>query len=130
MTNSAKHTLQYLVSEGGGKTQCEDRVGMFENVCWVLDGASLPPSLTNEFGHATLWYVKTLGIELSNAVYAARPDTPLADILCAAICALNGRMKKGKREEYFLPSSTVILLRVNLLELEYLVLGDSFLVVE
>jgi hypothetical protein len=129
MTNSPVQVLHHLVSAGVGK-QCEDRIGMFNDIYWLLDGASLPATLAAQTRPSTQEFVDTLAVELAIGAYES-PQAPLRRILRNAIEGVAKRLRDENADKGSIsPSSTVVLLRARRWELDYLVLGDSYLLID
>lgn len=111
----------------------EDWLGSGPGVVVVLDGCGRPDSIAgeNERGcvHGLPWYVKTLG----TAVLRSAGDlaTPLDDALATAI-AETATAHHGRCDLHHpsTPASTVVILRENRRNVEYLVLSDSTVAID
>lgn len=111
----------------------EDWLGSGPGVVVVLDGCGRPDSIADETErgcvHGLPWYVKTLGTALLRG--AGDPATPLDDALATAIAetatAHHGRCDLRHPST---PASTVVILRENRRNVEYLVLSDSTVAID
>lgn len=121
-----------IASPAIGKHDCEDVVDHFGSVFWLLDGASLPVAVDSHPDYTTGWFVRTLSFEISRAVLkSAGKSTSLAGLLFEAIAALVAHPVAALGgANCHPPSATVVLLRLNATTIEYLVLGDSYLLLE
>lgn len=110
----------------------EDWLGSAPDTVVVLDGCGHPDALgeiDHRCVHGTPWYVRALGTALLRG--ASDSATPLDDALASAIAetasAHHGRCDLSWPAS---PSSTVLVLRQSHNGVEYLVLGDSTIVVD
>jgi len=103
----------------------EDYFAVTDDLCVVLDGAGTPTGLDSGCRHGTHWYVAELGRGILD-VSARDPSRELRDILSAAIVRV-AQLHGGQCDLAHpgTPSSTVSIVRQVDGELEYLVLGDS-----
>lgn len=107
----------------------EDFIGATADAVVLLDGASIPPGVTTACSHSVRWYSHTLGSTLLAEI--TQHAGPLPQLLAQAIkhvtapheatCDLTGGGS---------PSATVIMLRHTAGHLDWLVLGDSTLVLD
>jgi hypothetical protein len=94
----------------------------------VLDGAGVPSGTELGCQHGTAWYVQRLGAALAARI-ASR--TNLTDILAGAITDVASQHGPGCDLDHpGTPASTVVLLRQVGATLDYLVLCDSFLIID
>ncbi|MBB4924297.1 protein phosphatase 2C domain-containing protein [Kitasatospora kifunensis] len=96
----------------------------------LLDGSSSPAGMESGCRHGTAWYVRRLGVHLL-ARLTDRPDRSIAECLADAIvetAALHGA--RCDLAHPGTPAATVVAARLHGASLEYLVLGDSLLVLE
>ncbi|WP_316521965.1 protein phosphatase 2C domain-containing protein [Kitasatospora brasiliensis] len=96
----------------------------------LLDGASSPAGLESGCRHGTAWYVRRLGVHLL-ARLTDRADRSIAECLADAIvetAALHGGRCDLAHPNT--PAAMVVAARRHGEALEYLVLGDSLLVLE
>ena len=111
----------------------EDWLGSGPGVVVVLDGCGRPDAIAAETergcAHGLPWYVKTLGTALLRS--AGDLATPLDDALATAIAetatAHHGRCDLRHPST---PASTVVILRENRRNVEYLVLADSTVAID
>ncbi|MGC9667943.1 hypothetical protein ACNTMW_15485 [Planosporangium sp. 12N6] len=113
-----------------GRPVNEDHAFVYGDLAGVLDGVTESPGLESGCRHGPAWYVRRLVAHLVRA-QADVPTASLARLLATAIEEVRGDHGDGcdlacPRT----PASTVCLLRVNGEDLEYLVLGDSPLVLD
>lgn len=108
----------------------EDGVVAVPGLLAVLDGVTAPDGLDTGCVHDPAWYVRRLTAHLTGA-YLAAPDRDLAEIVARAIAAV--------REEHvgtcdpdnpYGPQSTLVVLRVGTDRCDYLLLGDSTIVLD
>jgi hypothetical protein len=111
-------------------TSNEDFIAATAGVVVVVDGASVPPGLGTGCGHGTAWFARRLGTQLL-AVLSTEADRSPADSLAQAItevAALHaGTCDLGHPGS---PSATVAILREQPDAVEYLVLGDTTVLLE
>jgi serine/threonine protein phosphatase PrpC len=111
------------------KQYSEDLIDWYNNVFWLFDGASIPEGLPKLEGVDTLWYVSQLSKGVKNALSISKSSS-LQDVLTQAISFVLEQLKNKNvkpSSDCIMPSSTVVLVRIQDHLLEYLVLGDSFL---
>lgn len=110
--------------------ESEDFAAASPEALVLLDGASSPAGLESGCRHGTAWYVRRLGVHLL-ARLTDRVDRSIAECLADAIvetAALHGgRCDLAHRNT---PAAMVVAARRHGESLEYLVLGDSLLVLE
>jgi serine/threonine protein phosphatase PrpC len=109
----------------------EDLIDSYQNVYWLLDGASIPCHLARVGHMNTRWYVQQLSEGLKQAL-AQRASSPLQKILSHAIGTVQTKMQAQNttaESDAIMPSSTVVLIRLNGPQIEYLLLGDSYLLI-
>ncbi|KDN84309.1 hypothetical protein [Kitasatospora cheerisanensis] len=107
---------------------CEDFVVATPEVLVLLDGSSAPDTLDSGCAHGIPWYVRRLGAHLV-ARLTDHPDRAVADCLADAIAdtaALHGDGCDLANPNT--PAAMVVAARLRGEALEYLVLGDSLLV--
>jgi hypothetical protein len=108
----------------------EDFIAATTSVVVVVDGASVPPGLATGCVHGTAWFARRLGLEVL-AVLATEADHSPADSLAQAIsqvAALHAdTCDLGHPGS---PSATVAILRELPETVDYLVLGDTTLLLE
>lgn len=96
----------------------------------LLDGSSSPPGMESGCRHGTAWYVRRLGVHLL-ARMTDRSDRSIAECLADAIietAALHGG--RCDLAHPGTPAAMVVAARRHGRSLEYLVLGDSLLVLD
>lgn len=108
----------------------DDFVLAAERFVIVLDGATEPAGVDSGCVHDVPWLVAHLGANLAT-VLAQEPRVPLTDALrqgiVATMCDHGGKCDLRNPDS---PSSTVAVLRCTADAVDYLVLGDSAVVVE
>ncbi|MEV7777720.1 integrase [Kitasatospora sp. NPDC088351] len=108
----------------------EDFAAVSPEAFVLLDGSSTPPGLESGCRHGTAWYVRRLGVHLL-ARLTDRADRSIAECLADAIvetAALHGGRCDLAHPNT--PAAMVVAARRHGASLEYLVLGDSLLVLE
>ncbi|MEV4457025.1 integrase [Microbispora sp. NPDC049633] len=105
----------------------EDFIGATADAVVLLDGASIPPGVTSACSHSVRWYSHTLGSTLLSEM--AQSAGPLPELLAQGIKHVTSLhdftcdLTHGGS-----PSATVIMLRQAADHLDWLVLGDSTLI--
>ena len=111
-------------------TSNEDFIAATASVVVVVDGASVPPELGTGCGHGTAWFARRLGTQLL-ALLTTEADHSPADSLAQAItdvAALHAdTCDLGHPGS---PSATVAILREQPEAVDYLVLGDTTILLE
>ncbi|WP_344340205.1 integrase [Kitasatospora putterlickiae] len=110
--------------------ESEDFAAATSEALVLLDGSSSPTGLESGCHHGTAWYVRRLGVHLL-ARLTDRADRPIAECLADAIAetaALHGGRCDLAHPNT--PAAMVVAARRHGPALEYLVLGDSLLVLE
>jgi hypothetical protein len=111
----------------GGKTDCEDRLGIEGRLAWVLDGATpLPDVSTSAAGSDAVWLVDTLSAGLrALAVRGLGGSETLNDLLeeaLSSVCSAAERELAGQPEVP--PSAAIGLLWNHPDNVEYCLLAD------
>jgi hypothetical protein len=107
----------------------EDFIAATAGVVTVLDGATVPPRLATGCVHGTAWFTNRLGSLLLEL--AADRERALADCLAQAItelAALHGPRCDPRHPGG--PSATVAVLRERYDQVDFLVLGDSTILLD
>ncbi|MFD0348608.1 hypothetical protein ACFQ0M_26245 [Kitasatospora aburaviensis] len=110
--------------------ESEDFAAASPEALVLLDGSSSPTGLESGCRHGTPWYVRRLGVHLL-ARLTDRADRSIAECLADAIvetAALHGGRCDLAHPNT--PAAMVVAARRHGTALEYLVLGDSLLVLE
>jgi Protein phosphatase 2C len=111
-------------------TSNEDFIAATASVAVVIDGASVPPELGTGCGHGTAWFARQLGTQLL-ALLSTEANRSPADNLAQAITAVAalhaGTCDLGHPGS---PSATVAILREQPDAVDYLVLGDTTILLE
>lgn len=109
----------------------EDLVGVVGGCAVLLDGSGAPGDLPTGCRHGVPWFTAQLGARCLAGMATAEPGLRLAETLAGAITAVTGLHDKtcdltcpGT------PSSMIVMARTTPQALEYLVLGDSAIVIE
>jgi hypothetical protein len=111
-------------------TTNEDFIAATASVVVVIDGASVPPGLATGCVHGTSWFARRLGVQVL-ALLTAETDQSVADSLAQAIAdvaALHDHTCDLSHPGS--PSATVAILREQPQTVEYLVLGDTTILLE
>jgi hypothetical protein len=111
-----------------GKRRNEDLAATVGGL--VLDGASVPAGMPACCGRDAAWYVRALATALIGQL--ASPKVGLVAALAEAIRATNSQHEPGCTgdRDTLGPTSTVAMVRVDAERLEWLVLGDSTLLLQ
>jgi hypothetical protein len=112
-----------FISQSPNKTFCEDVIGSSENIFWLMDGATPP----KDMGRVTHDFVNAMSANLGQACLSLSVS-PLKEI-AREVLQRTFTEEEVKPQESYVPSSTLIMVRINEGAIEYLVLGDSFLVI-
>ncbi|MGW6917405.1 integrase [Kitasatospora sp. NPDC054939] len=110
--------------------ESEDFAAATSEALVLLDGSSTPTDMESGCRHGTPWYVRRLGVHLL-ARLTDRADRSIAECLADAIvetAALHGGRCDLAHPNT--PAAMVVAARRHGASLEYLVLGDSLLVLE
>lgn len=100
--------------------KAQDLIGKSGNFYWLLDGAT-PPYGSNEL---TYDYIQALNRGLEKQVDdSLNPD----ELLYRAIKQVQNEFKHKKIEAGYIPSSTIIIVKIEESIVKYLVIGDSSL---
>lgn len=119
--------LGSLPSEPGQEN--EDFAAVAPGAAVLLDGAGVAGAETGCL-HSIAWFSGTLGALLLRAV-SAQPRRPLADCLADSIASVRAMHSDSCDLTYRAsPTSTVVAVRASDQKLEYLVLGDSSLLLD
>ncbi|MGX9706550.1 protein phosphatase 2C domain-containing protein [Laceyella tengchongensis] len=130
MTNIRLHSIS---NPNPDKNKNEDLVSSFQNVYWVLDGASVPNGLMVPSKIDTKWYVEQLDKGIKKALTSFTEPYQLKEVLHYAIQYVldHSNLREYRSVANFvLPSSTVAMVKINNKQMEYLVLGDSYIVTD
>jgi hypothetical protein len=114
-----------------GKSRSEDRVDAADSAAWLLDGASAHDDPKACADHDASWFVRHLSDALA-AELRQPASRDLRDALAAAIervTTLHERLCPHRLPGHG-PSATAVIVRLRGDALEYLVLGDSALLVQ
>jgi hypothetical protein len=116
---------------GDGSRPNEDFAGALGECAILLDGSGAPGDLPTGCIHGVPWYVRQLGSRCLAGMAAGEQDAPLGGILAAAIAGVSALHRNTcDLSSPGTPSSVVIMARAGAKSLDYLVLGDSALVIE
>ncbi|WP_323747710.1 protein phosphatase 2C domain-containing protein [Catenulispora rubra] len=122
--------VTYICQAASDLRPNDDFVLAAERFVIVLDGATEPAGVDSGCVHDVPWLVAHLGANLAT-VLAQKPAVPLTDALrqgiVATMCDHEGKCDLRNPDS---PSSTVAILRCTADAVDYLVLGDSAVVVE
>ena len=117
-----------LTTSAGGRHPNQDVVAALPHAVVLLDGAGMPD--TEAFcRHGVAWYARRLGAALI-ARLASDDGPTLVDLLAEAIVEVTDAHRDSCDVSHTRsPSSTVLIVREEGDDLDYLVLGDSTLVI-
>jgi hypothetical protein len=108
----------------------EDFIAATPSVVVVVDGASVPPGLGTGCTHGTAWFAHRLGTQLL-ALLSTEADRSPADSLAQAITDVAGlHAHTCDLSHPGSPSATVAILREQPEAVDYLVLGDTTVLLE
>ncbi|HXP56876.1 MAG TPA: integrase [Streptosporangiaceae bacterium] len=108
----------------------EDFPAALPDCAVLLDGAGGPAEMPTGCGHGTHWYVRQLGVRLLGGM-GGRPERSLTSLLGAGITEVNAlHAASCDLTAPGTPSTTVVMARLNPDGIEYLVLGDSTLLID
>jgi Protein phosphatase 2C len=120
-------SMTFATAAGMGKACNEDLCGASGDAAWMLDGASVPPGIVTCCERDAVWYVHRLVAALRPSL-ATRPELDLREVLAGAIgavrCEHETTCRRGSGHALG-PSATVALVRRRGQILDYLVLGDT-----
>lgn len=114
-------------TQAGSSRPNEDWVGAIPDAVVVLDGVTPPPVSNRGCTHSVPWFTNLLGKHLLALV---QEDRSLADALAAAIDLTNGSHGSCDLTGMGTPAAAVAVLRRRELELDYLVLADTSVVMD
>jgi hypothetical protein len=108
----------------------EDFPAALPDCAVLLDGAGGPAEMPTGCVHGTDWYVRQLGVRLL-AGLGGRPGQSLMELLADGITEVNALHADGcDLTAPGTPSTTVVMARLRPDRIEYLVLGDSTLLID
>ncbi|WP_028778104.1 hypothetical protein [Shimazuella kribbensis] len=120
--------ISTFTNKNPDKLHNEDLVGSYDNVFWLLDGASNPK--TSESLLSTQQYVYYLSQKIIETLQTSSTNAPLQQIVATSIKKIAELIKDKYKSASFFPSSTIVMVRIAENEMEYFVLGDNSLVLE
>jgi hypothetical protein len=122
--------IQLATIPGRDDLANEDFAGAFPGCAVLLDGAGGPAELPTGCSHRTAWYVRQLGARLLAAMETSQ-ERSLTAILADGITAVCD-LHRGTCDLTApgTPASVVVMARAAAGRLDYLVLGDSTLVID
>jgi hypothetical protein len=122
--------IQLATIPGRDDLANEDFAGAFPGCAVLLDGAGGPAELPTGCSHRTAWYVRQLGARLL-AVMETSQERSLTAILADGITAVCD-LHRGTCDLTApgTPATVVVMARAAAGRLDYLVLGDSTLVID
>jgi hypothetical protein len=122
--------VTYVCQAASAQRLNDDFVLAAENFVGVLDGATEPAGVESGCVHDVPWLVAHLGTNLGSLL-AREPGAELADVLRGAITAtMTDHAGECDLTNPDSPSSTVAILRCGAVSVDYLVLGDSAVIIE
>ncbi len=122
--------IQVATLPGRDDKPNEDFAGALPQAAVLLDGAGGPSELPSGCTHGTPWYVRQLGARLLAAMETT-PEQSLPDILATGIETVSG-LHRGTCDLSApgTPATVVVMARAHGEVFEYLVLGDSTIVID
>lgn len=109
----------------------EDYVGILGNCAVLLDGSGAPGDLPTGCSHGVPWFVRQLASRCLAEMAACDPDDPLSAILAGAISDVAALHRDTcDLSVPGTPSSMVVMVRIGEELADYLVLGDSALIMD
>ena len=128
MTHAAQ--VAFATAPRPGKRHNEDLVATLDGLSILLDGASVPAGMPACCGRDAAWYVRALAASLIGQL--ASPEIALTVALADAIGAVSRQHEPGCTgdRDTLGPTATVAMVRVDGDRLDWLVLGDSTLLVQ
>jgi hypothetical protein len=122
--------IQVATLPGRDDKPNEDFAGALPSAAVLLDGAGGPSEMPSGCVHGTPWYVRQLGARLLAGMETS-PELSLPGILAAGIETVSG-LHRGTCDLTApgTPATVVVMARERGGEFEYLVLGDSTVVIE
>lgn len=122
--------IQVAVLPGSDQRPNEDFAGALPSCAVLLDGSGGPAELPSGCIHGTPWYVRQLGARCLAGMETA-PDEPLPDILAGCITEVSD-LHRGTCDLSApgTPATIVVMARARGDAFEYLVLGDSTIVID
>lgn len=125
--------MAFRVAAAAGDPQRpnEDFAGVLGGCAVLLDGSGAPGDMPTGCIHGVPWFVRQLGARCLAGMVTGEADAPLPGILAAAITSVTG-LHKGTCDLSCpgTPSAVMIMTRAGARSLDYLVLGDSTLIIE
>lgn len=122
--------IQVAALPGSDQRPNEDFAGALPSCAVLLDGSGGPAELPSGCVHGTPWYVRQLGARCLAGMETA-PHRPLAGILAACITEVSD-LHRGTCDLTApgTPATIVVMARARGDAFEYLVLGDSTIVID
>jgi hypothetical protein len=122
--------VNFATEPGSPDTPNEDWVGATANAVVVLDGISTPAGFETGCIHGTVWFVHQLGAWLLGLA-STEPDVPLRDHLAASIKNVAATHAATCDTNHLgTPGATVAMLRERGDQVDWLVLSDSYVVLD
>jgi len=122
--------IQVATMPGRDDKPNEDYAGALPSSAVLLDGAGGPSEMPTGCSHGTPWYVRQLGARVLAGMETS-PEVGLPDILAAGIGTVSGLHRETcDLSAPGTPASVVIMARARGEAFEYLVLGDSTIVID
>ncbi|MQA83450.1 MAG: hypothetical protein GEV03_02155 [Streptosporangiales bacterium] len=121
--------IELATEAGSSSVVNEDFVVAVPGLVVVLDGVTRPPGTQTGCVHGTPWFVRQLGAAMLRRL--VEPETPLVDAAAEAIEEVAARHADACDLTHpATPSTTLALLRERDGRVEYLLLGDSVILLE
>ncbi|WP_323747293.1 protein phosphatase 2C domain-containing protein [Catenulispora pinisilvae] len=122
--------VNYVCQAASALRPNDDFVLATESFVIVLDGATAPAGVDSGCVHDVPWLVARLGANLAGLLLR-EPRAGLVDVLRRGIAATMGEHADTcDLENLDSPSSTAVMLRCGAQTVDYIVLGDSAIVIE
>jgi hypothetical protein len=122
--------IQLATQPGSEDRENEDFAGALPSCAVLLDGSGGPAELPSGCSHGTPWYVRQLGARCLAGMETA-PGQSLAGILAGCIAEVSG-LHRGTCDlsNPGIPATVAVMARATGDAFEYLVLGDSTIVID
>lgn len=121
-----------VTKKGILKNKNEDYVGKYKDYIWIMDGASVPKGIVTHPMYNANWYVNEFSKYLKQSIDKNNSICSLCSLVEQTIYMIKNKVKVNSLDiinnEICIPSSTLILLKINNYNVEYFILGDSTLI--
>ena len=108
--------ISTFTNKNPDKLHNEDLVGTYDNVFWLLDGASHPKTSNSPL--STQRYVHLLSQKIIETLQTSSTGATLQQIIAASIKKIAEFIKHEYSSTSAFPSSTIVMVRINDNEIE------------